>query len=212
MDTLTMLKQLADCVSAQFGSDCEVVIHDLCNQDFNHSIVYIKNSKVSGRSVGEGCSAVVIESLNTAPERIADKYTYLTKTSDGRLLKSSTSYIRNTEGKIEFIFAINFDITRLTALEYALAEITGTETIGEDPVKITHNVNDLLAELIEQSVTLVGKPVAMMQKEDKIKALEFLNRSGAFLITRSGDKVSQYFSISKFTLYSYIEAGKEMTK
>ena len=77
------------------------------------------------------------------------------------------------------------------------------------PKKITHNVNDLLDTLIEQSVELVGKPVALMSKDDKITAIQYLNNAGAFLITKSGDKVSSYFGISKFTLYSYIEAGKQ---
>ena len=66
-------------------------------------------------------------------------------------------------------------------------------------------MNELLDDLIEQSVKIVGKPVAMMNKEDKTKAIKFLNDSGAFLITRSGDKVSHYFGISKYTLYSYID-------
>ena len=51
---------------------------------------------------------------------------------------------------------------------------------------------------------LVGKPVALMNKEDKVTAIQFLNDSGAFLITKSGDKVSSYLGISKFTLYSYM--------
>jgi predicted transcriptional regulator YheO len=46
----------------------------------------------------------------------------------------------------------------------------------------------------------------MMNKEDKIRAIAFLNKAGAFLITRSGDRVSKYFGISKYTLYSYIDA------
>ena len=57
--------------------------------------------------------------------------------------------------------------------------------------------------LIEQSVALVGKPVPLMTKDDKVQAIQFLNNAGAFLITKSGDKVSQYFGISKYTLYSY---------
>ncbi len=28
----------------------------------------------------------------------------------------------------------------------------------------------------------------------------------AFLITKSGDKISKYYGISKYTLYSYIDA------
>ena len=41
MDRLTMLEQIAQTLSAQFGPDCEVVIHDLKTKDPNHSIVYI---------------------------------------------------------------------------------------------------------------------------------------------------------------------------
>ena len=34
-----------------------------------------------------------------------------------------------------------------------------------------------------------------MNKEDKVTAIQFLNDSGAFLITKSGDKVANYFGI-----------------
>ena len=47
-----------------------------------------------------------------------------------------------------------------------------------------------------------------MTKEDKIKAIQFLNDAGAFLITKSGDKVAKYFGISKYTLYSYVDINK----
>ena len=47
-----------------------------------------------------------------------------------------------------------------------------------------------------------------MTKEDKIKAINFLNDSGAFLITKSGDKVAKFFGISKYTLYSYVDINK----
>ena len=55
---------------------------------------------------------------------------------------------------------------------------------------------------------MVGKPVALMTKEDKVKAIRFLNDSGAFLITKSGQKACAYFGISKYTLYSYIDEAK----
>ena len=73
-------------------------------------------------------------------------------------------------------------------------------------------MEELLDELIKQSVIQVGKPVALMSKDDKIKAINFLNDSGAFLITKSGDKVASYFGISKFTLYNYIDIGKKKDK
>ena len=64
-------------------------------------------------------------------------------------------------------------------------------------------------DLIRQSVALVGKPVALMNKDDKVRAIRFLNDSGAFLVTKSTDKVAKYFGISKYTLYSYIDTNKQ---
>ena len=69
-------------------------------------------------------------------------------------------------------------------------------------------MNELLDSLIEQALALVGKPVAAMNKDDKVKVVQFLNNAGAFLITKSGDKVANYFGISKYTLYSYIDVNK----
>ena len=57
---------------------------------------------------------------------------------------------------------------------------------------------------------MVGKPASLMSKDEKVQAIQFLNNTGAFLITKSGDKVSQYFGISKYTLYSYIKADKKL--
>lgn len=51
-----------------------------------------------------------------------------------------------------------------------------------------------------------------MNKDDKVRAIRFLNESGAFLVTKSGDKVAKYFGISKYTLYSYIDANKDGDK
>ena len=63
-------------------------------------------------------------------------------------------------------------------------------------------------DLMQQGVALIGKPVALMTKEDKIQVVRYLNDAGAFLITKSGDKVANLLNISKFTLYSYMDAGK----
>lgn len=208
-DQLEFLKQVACGLAKQFGRDCEVVIHDLTVEDLEHSIVYIENGHVSNRSVGDGPSHVVLETLQKGSGELKDHLGYLTRTSDGRILKSSTIYIRDDRDRVRYIFSINYDITALLTLENALKSLTATEMPEKEPEKITQNVNDLLEDLIQQSVTLVGKPVAMMNKDDKVQAIQFLNEAGAFLITKSGDKVSNYFGISKYTLYSYLDAGKE---
>lgn len=206
--TLQFYLQLAQAIAKQFGPNCEVVVHDLESNDPESSIVAIENGHVSGRRVGDGPSHVVLEALRGDRTQLQDHLAYLTRTKDGKILKSSTIYIRDDDGAAIGIFAINYDITLMLAMENALKSFTAAETPEREPEHISRNVADLLDELIEQSVALVGKPVALMTKEDKVKAIQFLNDTGAFLITKSGDKVCKFFGISKYTLYSYIDEAK----
>ena len=207
--TLQFLFQLAKGISRQFGPNCEVVVHDLDSNDPNSSIVAIENGHVTGRKVGDGPSHVVLEALRSGRENLTDHLSYLTRTKDGKILKSSTIYVRDDDGEAIGIFAINYDITLMLAMEENLKQFTATDQDQREPERISRNVGDLLDELIEQSVKIVGKPVALMTKEDKVKAIQFLNETGAFLITKSGDKVCRLFGISKYTLYSYIDEAKE---
>lgn len=207
---LENLKAIANGIAKQFGSNCEVAIHDLSG-DLENSIIYIVNGHVTGRKAGSGTSKVVLETMHKESSDIKDHLCYLTQTSDGRTLKSSTIFIRDGEGKVRFILSINYDITDLMSVGLSLKNwiTVEPEQDAAQPEPIVGNINDLLENLIRQSVELVGKPVARMSKEDKIKAISFLNDSGAFLVTKSGDKVSEYFGISKFTLYNYMNEVKD---
>ena len=111
------------------------------------------------------------------------------------------------------VHSINYDISALLMINGAISGLISTpEAVQGEQERITVlNVNDLLEDLIEQSVALVGKPVALMNKDDKVRAIRFLSQHGAFLITKSGDKVAKYFGISKYTLYSYIDTKQEET-
>jgi len=200
--------KLAKGIARQFGSNCEVVVHDLYPENAEHSIVAIENGHVTGRRLGDGPSHVVWEALKGDPGKLEDRLAYLTRTEDGKILKSSTIFIRDEDDRVVGIFAINYDITLMKAMEDQLHLFTAAESSTKEPQTIIHNVNDLLEELIKQSVKMVGKPVALMNKEDKVNAIRFLNDSGAFLITKSGQRVCNFFGISKYTLYTYIDEAK----
>ena len=210
--TLESLIMIAHGIARHFGNDCEVCIHDLQANDLEHTICYIINGHVSGRKIGDGASKIVLETLEALKkgDNVSDHLGYRTHTSDGRILKSSTIFLKDESGKYRFILGINHDMTDFINAQSALSNIVeNIETTDEDIYgQIPLSVNDLLDNLIEQSVKLVGKTPALMTKDEKVKAIKFLQDAGAFLITKSGDKISQFFGISKFTLYSYIDQAK----
>lgn len=210
---LKLLKQIAYGIAAEFGDNCEVVVHDLSKRHINNSIVFIVNGHITDREIGGGASPAVLDALKTHSGELHDQYAYLTRTDNGRILKSTTIYIKEDDGTPRYALGINYDITNLVAFEGAIKSLTDSrnekgEVVNEIPRHIPQDVNALLDELIEQSVALVGVPVPFMTKNDKIKAINYLNDAGAFLITKSGDKVSKYFGISKYTLYSYVDINK----
>ncbi len=206
-ETLSLLRQVARGLAAQFGSACEVVIHDLTG-DLEQTVVHIENGHVSGRKLGDGPSHAVLELLG-AGGPAEDHLAYLTRSPDGKILKSSTLCVRDRKGVPMALLSINYDISALLLVEHALRDLTSPrEKEDREPERITHSVTELLDSLLEQSVALAGKPVALMEREDKIRAIRFLNDAGALLITKSGDKIAKYFGISKYTLYSYLDESK----
>ena len=194
--SMDALKQIAKGIALQFGPNCEVVIHELSDKSAYSSIVAIENGHVTGRKVGDGPSHVVLEQLGHEDDSVRDQFGYLTRTKDGKILKSTSVYIRDETGRVAAILGINYDISMMQMLDSALHAF------------ITLNVADLLDDLIRQADELVGKPVALMTKDDKVKAIRYLNSTGALLITKSGDKIAKHFSISKYTLYSYLDTSK----
>lgn len=210
---LESLTFIAHGIARQFGSNCEVCIHDLKTSDPEHSIIYIINGHVTGRDIGDAPSKIVLESIEALSkgDNLTDHLCYLTKGTGGKLLKSSTIFVKDYNNEFHYVLSINLDISGFTAFDSALKSLISINDNSEElkTEAIPNSVNELLDNLIEQSVALIGKAPALMNKEEKVKAINYLNDAGAFLIQKSGDKVSNYFGISKFTLYSYVDVKKK---
>ena len=208
MSTLERLKVIAHGLAIQFGPSCEVLIHDL-QGDLDTSLVYIENGTITNRHVGDGPSHVVLDVLNY-DDGSEGRFGYLTKTKDGRILKSSTMYIRDDNGNIEYLLGINQDITEFVMMHRSLESLIGIGQAETGTVeKIATSVSELLDDLLLEAERLVGKPGPLMNKVERLKAISYLNEKGAFLISKSSEKIAEYFNISKFTLYSDLNTVKE---
>jgi len=201
---LDLFAQIAHGIAMQFGPQCEVAVHDLSHKA-DGTIAAIENGHVTGRKTGEA-----VRKAHKRPKQAEDQLAYQTQTADGRILKSSALYLRNEIGMPIALFEINYDITNLfqtaETLKQMISTAEGKPVHDEDTEMAFSNVDDLLDCLIHKSREYVGKPVATMAKEDKIRAIHYLEKKGAFLIKKAGDRVSRYYDISKYTLYNYLEA------
>ena len=200
-DEEKLFEQILTLIASQFGSNCEVVLHDLTN-DYDHTIVDIRNAQVTGRSIGGCGSNLGLEVLNGSIVD-GDRYNYVTTTADGRILRSSSIYIRNDEGRVIASICINLDITESIQFEGFLRKYNHFETSQNE--FFAQDVNNLLDYLIQQAQNLVGKKPKDMSKEERLTFLTYLYRKGAFQISKSGVKFCEVLDVSKFTLYNDLE-------
>ncbi|SHH81266.1 helix-turn-helix transcriptional regulator [Clostridium grantii] len=210
LSNLDFMKRMAKGLTSQFGRNCEVVIHDLSSGYNDYPILFIENGHVTHRTSHDGPSRIVLDTLKHSSTDVEDKLNYITKTQDGKVLKSSTIYIRDDENKVVGIFSINYDITELTIASNCIDSLISHKDDLQEASKIPQNVNQLLDDLLDESVKKVGKPVPLMSKEEKIEAIQFLNEAGAFLITKSGEKIATFFGISKYSIYNYVEIKNKL--
>ncbi len=93
-------KRLVKALAMQYGSMCEVVLHDLTGGDPSHTIIAIENGQISGRKVGDGSSLIAAEAMEELNKVHEDRLSYLTRTHDGKILKSTSLFIRDDGGRI----------------------------------------------------------------------------------------------------------------
>lgn len=198
------------------GSCFEGVLHDL--SDPERSLVYIVGN-VTGRSVGAPVTDLVLRALRTYGDAAPDLVGYETRTRDGRRLKSSTVFLRDPDsGKIVGCLCLNVDLTRFDLAAATLQELASTSSPdavlfaegqpGEKVETFAGTVEEVLAQLVEQALARVGKPVPMMDREDKLRVVQQLDRRGAFLIRGAVEYVASMLGVSKYTVYSYLEESR----
>jgi len=201
-----LLESIGKGIVSILGNDCEVALHNLSGE-IDHTIEFIENGHVTGRKQGDGASKIVLAALRDG--NLEDRYDYITHSKDGRMLKSSSIAVRNSNGDPIAIFSINYDISKFTLMNKTLNDFLFVEEVDTGDDTISNNVVDLLENLIEESRREIGKPVSVMSREDKIKAIDFLDRRGALLIQKSSDRIAEFYGISKYTLYNYLGENGE---
>jgi predicted transcriptional regulator YheO len=187
------------------GHNCEVAIHDLSNLE--SSLIYIAG-EVTGRRPGAPITDLVVKQLHRHGDNVQDIINYRTLTSKGRILKSSTMFIRDGHNKVIGAFCINFDVTDFLN---AASLIQGFSTTKEEAHDAPHietfatSLDETVGSLIDEAVSKFGKLPSTMSREEKIRLVGVLEDMGVFSIKGSVDSVAQVLGVSIYTVYNYLK-------
>ena len=205
---------LAKTIAEMFGKKCEVLIHDFSNPQ--HSIIAIENGHVTGRKIGDPITDLALATWKKGG--YGDKKTdrivnYKTKTKDGRMLKSSSVFIRDNQKKIIGCLCINYDLTEHSMFHKVMDDFCTAIDLDEEKSEkgmeiFTDNVNEVLENIIQEAIEKIGIPVSLMQKEDKLMVTKIADEKGAFLIKGAITQIAKEINVSRFTIYNYLEEIK----
>ncbi len=204
---------LVDYIGQFFGSNCEVILHDLSNLE--HSIIAIANSELTGRRVGGHITDFGLEILH-APAYQDEPFVvnYPGATPDGtRQLKCATYFIRDDSNQIIGLLCFNFDITDLTQAQNLISGLiqmtphnsTAVPTIPPLVKEwFSPSMDDTLSHSISKVLSSFALPAKRLTAEEKKQALEQLHNLGIFTLKGAVGMVATQMEVSEQTIYRYL--------
>ncbi len=201
---LKAITPIVEGIGKTFGKNCEVVLHDFDN--LSSSIIAIENGHVTGRSMGSPMTEVGLEAIKKGHTN-DNIINYTGKSTDGRVLKSSTMFLKDENDKVIGCLCINFDMSEFIVAQNTISEIIQTDEKdqGKSKEPQANSVNDVLSNIVSRTLDNIGKPVFYMNKEEKVNIVKALDEQGAFLIKGAIDYVAKVLCVSRYTIYNYLD-------
>jgi len=196
----TMLAPVVTGLAATFGRNCEVVLHDFRKPE--GTIVAIAGD-VTGRHVGGSVSQIGM-SIIAAGDDAEDQYIYVTRAPSGRILKSTTIPLRDSDDHVFGALCVNYDITDLRMVSTMIEDMVGSMRETPRQVAFHDDVADVIARTIEEEELALGRSIDRYNRNDRLDIIRALERRGTFSLQRSVPQVAEHLGVSRATLYAYL--------
>ena len=197
-EAFEFLDRTARGIAETFGSSCETLVHDMSVP--NHPILSIYNSHVSGRSVGS-TQDITGTARNLDEEAlVTDLVNMFASTPDGRQIKSSTFHLIGEDYNLAL--GINFDYSSLVYANKVLVDLMSAQ--ADLKAVLYQGDSRQLAEVFDECLAAVGKPIQALTKADRMKVVALLEQEDAFSFKKAVPYVAKRLQVSRYTVYKYI--------
>jgi predicted transcriptional regulator YheO len=197
---LEQLKQIASALATTLAPFTEVVVHDLRSP--KHAILAIHNN-LSGRKVGDPATELGLARIadDDFPQVLAN---YPNQFADGRLAKSTSIGIKDSEGHYFAALCLNVDVTVFRGITTMIEQFSATSGEGGKESLDPANAATIRNRIDKFAMTLATTPRALRtdQRRDLVQTLK---GEGFLELKRSIDTVAQHLGISRATIYNYIK-------
>lgn len=204
--------ELVEFIGSAFSSNAEVVLHDFT--DVEHSVIDIKNGQVTGRGIGAPLTMFARRQLKeyegTQDPMIMN---YRGTAANGNELRSSSLFIRDTDGHVVGMLCINIDVSQLSMAAEVLQQLAFTATdrskAFDEPAaqeRFPASVSDMVEETLQEILKNGAVEIDRMLASEKQRIVEELHAKGLFQIKGAVGDAAAALHVSEATVYRYLSA------
>jgi predicted transcriptional regulator YheO len=195
---LEQMRQVADGLGKTLAPFCEVVLHDLTEPE--HAILAIHNN-LSGRSVGSPATEL---GLARAADPGFDQViaNYPNTFPDGRLAKSTSIGIKDSEGHYIAALCMNVDLTVFRSLNTMLTQFGSVDTEAAVQETMQPTGADAIRLRIDQFAARLGTTPRALKADERKGLMRELKEAGLSDVRRAMDIVAAYLNVSRATVYN----------
>ncbi|MFD9096651.1 transcriptional regulator [Streptomyces collinus] len=194
-------EKIAFALGRMFPGLCEVVLHDL--RDPRHAIRAIENN-LSGRRIGDSATELGLARI-ADPQYPSVIQNYPNRFPDGRPAKSTSIGIKNDSGDYIAALCLNLDVSVLSPVTLALANLVATESEHrEQPLETLRdrNARELRAAVETLAAERGGTPRSL-GRDGKRALVRHLHGEGYFDSRDAAQTIADLLGVSRATVYNY---------
>ena len=195
---LEQMKQVADGLGQTLAPFCEVVLHDLL--DPGHAILAIHNN-LSGRSIGAPATELGLARA-ADPDFAQVIANYPNTFADGRLAKSTSVGIKDSEGRYIAALCLNVDLTVFRSLNSVLTQFGNVNTSAGVSETLEPAGADAIRARIDQFAARLATTPRALKADERKALMRELKESGLSDVRRAMDIVAAYLNVSRATVYN----------
>jgi predicted transcriptional regulator YheO len=195
---LAQMQQVAEGLGKTLAPFCEVVLHDLTQPE--HAILAIHNN-LSGREVGAPATELgLARAADPAFEQVIANYP--NTFPDGRLAKSTSVGIKDSDGQYIAALCLNVDLTVFRSLNSMLTQFGSVDTAVAVNETMAPAGADAIRQRIDQFAARLGTTPRALKADERKALMRELKEAGLSDVRRAMDIVAAYLNVSRATVYN----------
>ncbi len=217
---LHQFSKLTEFLGRALGPDYEVALHDLTDKDC--SIVAIANNHISGREIGAPLTNVALKIIADRSYLTSDyRVHYRGVSADGKMLRSSTFFLKDEAGALVGLLCINFDDSRYKSISDSILGLCHPDAfletnflfdehrlidqrLPENPESFQHTPRGVAGTEVATVLRDLNVAAERLTQEEKMEVVGVLESRGVFLLKGAVKDVAEALCCSPASVYRYL--------